>query len=72
MHVQTRSVKRRLSERTLGNDADNLEAIKEGPGQEVANNPTVGQTSGAQLCDEDDLEAIIDELTKVQSYLSIF
>jgi len=65
-------MKIRLSERTLGNDADNLEAIKEGPRQEVANNPTVEQTSGVQLCDEDDLEAIIDELIKVRSYPSIF
>jgi len=74
MQVQTRSIKmkRRLSQRTLGNDADNLEAIKEGPRQEVANNPTVGQTSGVQLCDEDDLEAIIEELIKVRSYPSIF
>ncbi|CAD6269733.1 unnamed protein product [Miscanthus lutarioriparius] len=65
-NVQTRPIKmkRRLSQRTLGNDADNLEAIKEGPRQEVANNPTVGQTSGVQLCDEDDLEAIIEELIK--------
>jgi hypothetical protein len=74
MQVQKRSMKmkRRLFERTLGNDADNLEVIKEGPRREVANNPTVGQTSGVQLCNEDDLEAIIDELIKVRSYTSIF
>lgn len=59
MQVQTRSIKMRRS------DADNLEAIKEDPRQEVANNLTVGQTSGVQFCDKDDLDAIIDELIKV-------
>jgi hypothetical protein len=74
MQVQTGSIEEqtRLSERPLGNDAINLEVTEECPREGLVNSPPVGQTSFVMVRGEDDLEAVRDELIKVQSYPSIF
>lgn len=61
-----------LSERPLGSDADNLEVTEERPRQELVNNPPAKETSCVFVSKEDDLEAVRDELIKVQSFPLIF
>ena len=74
MQVQTGSIEEqiRLSERPLDNDAVNLEVTEECPREGLVNSPPVGQTSFVMVRGDDDLEAVRDELIKVQSYPSIF
>ncbi|WVZ90890.1 hypothetical protein U9M48_037145 [Paspalum notatum var. saurae] len=55
---------KRLSERRLGIDPSNLEAMKEYPRQELVNNPPVGQTSCFLVSEEDDIEEVRDEVIK--------
>ena len=70
MQVQTGSIEEqiRLSERPLGNDAVNPEVTEECP----VNSPPVSQPSFVMVRGEDDLEAVRDELIKVQSHPSTF
>ena len=70
MQVQTGSIKEqiRLSERPLGNDAVNPEVTEECPREGPVNIPPVSQPSFVMVRGEDDLEAVRDELIKVQSY----
>jgi hypothetical protein len=61
-----------LSQRPLGSDADNLEVTEERPRQEPVNNPPAKETSCIFVSKEDDLEAVRDEMIKVQSFTLIF
>ena len=74
MQVQTGSIKEqiRLSERPLGNDAVNPEVTEECPREGPVNSPPVSQPSFVMVRGEDDLEAVRDELIKVQSHPSTF